>query len=115
MNLQAKAILASDDTNCITDFLCKESRDRAIWLQENVEEKDRGPLYGIPISIKECFHVAGYDNTIGLVKYMNCPAKEDGAFVKVNLKEFHFVVLIHPVIPKDQSVLPFNDVMLFRH
>ena len=90
---QAKAILASDDTNSITDFLVEESRNHAIWLQQNVNQKDRGPLYGIPMSIKECFHVAGYDNTIGLIKYLNSPAEKDGAFVMVSQLPMNIKVL----------------------
>jgi len=84
LHLQAKAVLASDDTNCITDFLSEESKTFAIWLQDNIKECDRGPLYGIPISVKECFYVAGYDSTIGLIKHLNSPAKEDGAFIMVS-------------------------------
>ena len=78
-------MLASDDTNCVTDFL-DESRDFAIRLETNVAKKDRGPLYGIPISVKECFYVGGYDATVGLIKHLNNPAREDGGFIKVSSK-----------------------------
>ena len=81
---QAKAIQASDDTNCVTDFI-NESREFAINLEKNIKEKDRGPLYGIPISVKECFYVGGYDATVGLVKHLNKPAQKDGGFVQVSL------------------------------
>ena len=81
--LQAKAILASDDTNCISDFCVEESRELALRLRDHVKPEDRGPLHGIPISVKECFNVAGYDNTIGLVKYINCPARSDAPFIQV--------------------------------
>ena len=47
----------------------------------------RGPLYGLPISVKECFFVKGYDATAGLARYIDSPAEEDGGMVKVS---FHF-------------------------
>jgi Asp-tRNA(Asn)/Glu-tRNA(Gln) amidotransferase A subunit family amidase len=31
----------------------------------SVSVSDRGPLYGIPLSVKECFFVKGYDSTAG--------------------------------------------------
>ena len=58
----------------------------AIRLEENVPEKERGSLYGIPISVKECFYVGGYDATVGLIKHLNNPAIEDGGFVKVLIR-----------------------------
>ena len=88
--IQAKAILASDECNCICDFIVEESRELALRLRDQVKKEDRGPLHGIPISVKECFHVEGYDNTIGLVKYMNSPAKSDAPFIQVRRKYFHY-------------------------
>ena len=41
--------------------------------------KDRAkyPLFGVPISLKECFKVKGHDSTLGLTKFLNNPAKDD--------------------------------------
>ena len=47
------------------------------------DQRERGPLYGIPISVKECFYLEGYDTTIGLAKHINCPSTEDSPFVAV--------------------------------
>ena len=44
-------------------------------------------MYGLPISVKECFFVKGYDATAGLARYIDSPAEEDGGMVKVS---FHF-------------------------
>ena len=34
-------------------------------------------------TVKECFHVKGYDHTAGLAKEIGKPSLEDGSFVKV--------------------------------
>ena len=47
-------------------------------------EEYRGPLHGLPISVKECYFVKGCDATAGLVRYTNSPAQEDGAMIKVH-------------------------------
>ena len=55
--------MATEETNCIVDFI-DESLDIAKALR-NVPETDRGPLFGVPLSVKECFFVRGYDATAG--------------------------------------------------
>ena len=40
-----------------------------------------GPLGGVPITIKECFDLAGMPATIGIVGYGETPATEDGLLV----------------------------------
>lgn len=77
---QARALEATDSTNCVVDFLL-EARHVAMDLR-NLSEHDRGPLHGLPISVKECYYVKGYDATVGLIRYLNCPAQEDAAMVK---------------------------------
>ena len=41
-----------------------------------------GPLHGVPITIKECFHVEGTDSTIGLSKRVGVHDKKDGLLVQ---------------------------------
>ena len=53
----------------------------------------RGPLYGLPISIKECFHVKGYDHTNGLAKEIDKPSDDDGPFVKVSVSKISISVI----------------------
>ena len=44
---------------------------------------ERQGLHGIPVSIKECFHVRGCDSTAGLTQYLFKPNREDGLTVKL--------------------------------
>ena len=57
-------------------------------------EEYRGPLHGLPISVKECYFVKGCDATAGLVRYTNSPAQEDGSMIKVFTIFTKYLVLI---------------------
>ena len=60
------------------------------------DQRERGPLYGIPISVKECFYLEGYDTTIGLAKHINRPSTEDAPFIVVRWNKYSIVsISIH--------------------
>ena len=79
---KARALAATEETNCVVDFLL-EAHQHALELRK-VPLEYRGPLYGLPISVKECFFVKGCDATIGLARNINSPAQEDGGMIKVS-------------------------------
>ena len=78
---QARALEATEATNCIVDFIF-EARTQAQDLKR-IPKEYRGPLFGLPISVKECFFVKGYDATAGLARQINSPAQDDGPMIKV--------------------------------
>jgi fatty acid amide hydrolase len=43
----------------------------------------KGPLHGLPISVKDNCNVHGMDSTIGLGKYLNDPAKNSAVIVRI--------------------------------
>ena len=65
-HLQAKALEVTSVHNCVCDFI-DSAEDQALEL-ENLPIEERGPLYGIPISVKECFFVKGHDTTLGITR-----------------------------------------------
>ena len=67
------------------DFIL-EAHQHALELRK-VPLEYRGPLYGLPISVKECYFVKGHDATIGLARHINSPAQEDSCIIKV-FKQF---------------------------
>ncbi|RYG72085.1 amidase [Lentibacillus lipolyticus] len=53
---------------------------------------DKGPLFGVPISVKEAFHVAGMKTTGGVVHRKHLVAREDAAVVR-KLKEAGAIII----------------------
>ena len=94
---QAKALEVDEKLNAVCDFIL----EAAEWAKnlESVPENERGPLYGVPVSVKECFFVKGYDATIGFAKLINMPAQQDGSIVKT-LKDLHAVPFCLTNIPQ---------------
>ncbi|XP_044306668.1 vitamin D3 hydroxylase-associated protein-like [Varanus komodoensis] len=77
-----KALEVTQQINCVTDFLpeCEEQ------LCE-VKKREKGLLYGVPVSIKEDVACKGYPNTLGLVKFLDHPEHDDSVIVKVLKKQ----------------------------
>lgn len=49
------------------------------WDQRLARGEECGPLGGVPVSVKECFHVAGLPSTVGLTtSTLGKPREEDG-------------------------------------
>ncbi|NXD17569.1 FAAH1 hydrolase, partial [Nothocercus nigrocapillus] len=74
-----KALEVTQQTNCLRHFIpeCAEQ------LQEIRRRKEKGLLYGIPISIKDHIGHKGHLSTCGLVQFLNAPVQEDSVLVKV--------------------------------
>ena len=67
-----------------------QARDRGISL---------GPLHGLPVTIKECFHLAGSPTTLGLTARGQEVQEQDGLLVR-RLKEAGAVVLGKTNVPQ---------------
>uniref|UniRef100_A0A915JVP0 Amidase domain-containing protein n=1 Tax=Romanomermis culicivorax TaxID=13658 RepID=A0A915JVP0_ROMCU len=80
----SKAIEINEIYNCVTEFV-KDSLDNARNLDARYKGKMKPPLFGIPFSVKDNFHMQGYDSTIGLAKHVEDP-KTDTASLVVHLK-----------------------------
>ncbi|XP_075037648.1 vitamin D3 hydroxylase-associated protein-like [Mixophyes fleayi] len=89
-----KALELNHDLNCVTVFLL----DYEAQLKE-LRDKEKGPLYGVPISIKENIGYQGHPSTCGLVQYLDELEKEDSVIVKV-LKKQGAVVFAKTNVPQ---------------
>ncbi|XP_059095221.1 fatty acid amide hydrolase 1-like [Tigriopus californicus] len=94
---QARALEVTEEHNCVCDFIT-EARDWALAL-ESVPGDQRGPLYGLPMSIKECYFVKGYDATVGLSRFINQPLPADASIIQ-HLKELGAVPFCLTNVPQ---------------
>ncbi|XP_034979955.2 vitamin D3 hydroxylase-associated protein [Zootoca vivipara] len=96
-----KALEVTQEVNCVTDFIhgCEEQ------LQEVKKQKEKGLLYGIPVSIKDHIGCKGHISTCGLVHFLGKVEKDDSVIVKV-LKKQGAIPFVKTNIP--QSMLNYD-------
>jgi fatty acid amide hydrolase len=66
--------------------------DAAAADERRARGQARGPLDGVPVTLKECFDVGGHDTTLGLPSWVGRRASQDSAMVTL-LREAGAVVL----------------------
>ena len=59
-----KSLIKIDTNTYLTQFL--EDAERWARARDLQSESERGPLHGLPISVKECYFIKNYDSTAGL-------------------------------------------------
>ncbi|KIX08056.1 uncharacterized protein Z518_02711 [Rhinocladiella mackenziei CBS 650.93] len=72
------AAIAQQRTNCVTELLLPEAES---WAKNDVNL--RGPLAGIPVSLKDSIAVGGFDVSVGYSRNVFKPYQEDGIMVKL--------------------------------
>lgn len=66
---------ADGKTNCLSEINFEAALDRARALDASFSPSaPKGPLYGLPISVKDNFYVRNLDTTVGFVAWANDPA-----------------------------------------
>ncbi|KAI5290928.1 hypothetical protein KEM54_006978 [Ascosphaera aggregata] len=73
------AIRAQEKTNCLTEIMLPEAEE---WLKYN-KINLKGPLAGIPVSLKDSFIIKSFDTSVGYASKSCKPWAEDGASVKM--------------------------------
>ncbi|XP_036112008.1 fatty-acid amide hydrolase 1 [Molossus molossus] len=93
-----KAWEVNKGTNCVTTYLadCETQLSQA---------PRQGLLYGVPVSLKECFSYKGLDSTLGLSVNQGVPAECDSVVVQV-LKLQGAVPFVHTNVP--QSMFSYD-------
>ncbi|XP_053325777.1 vitamin D3 hydroxylase-associated protein-like [Spea bombifrons] len=90
-----KALEVNRDLNCVTVFLS----DCEAQIKELKKQKNKGPLYGVPVSIKEHIGYKGHPSTCGLIQYVDEFEEDDSVIVKV-LKKQGAVVFAKTNVPQ---------------
>ncbi|XP_013377042.1 PREDICTED: fatty-acid amide hydrolase 1 [Chinchilla lanigera] len=93
-----KAWEVNKGTNCVTSFLA----DCETQLRQAPRQ---GLLYGVPVSLKECFSYKGQNSTLGLSLHEGAPAEVDSVVVQV-LKLQGAVPFVHTNVP--QSMFSYD-------
>ncbi|KAI0472365.1 amidase signature domain-containing protein [Xylaria cf. heliscus] len=67
------AAIAHQINNCLHEIFFDQALERAAWLDAEFSKTQStvGPLHGLPISLKDQFHVKGVDTTMGYVGWID--------------------------------------------
>lgn len=100
------AVKAQEKTNCLTEIMIKEAEG---WIERG-EVNMKGPLAGIPVSLKDSIVVAGFDSSVGYSRLTGKPWEVDGPIVRM-LKDAGAVPFVKTALPVTLlSFESFNDV-----
>lgn len=88
------ATKAQEKTNCLTEILFPEAE---YWIEDG-KINLKGPLAGIPISLKDSINVGGFATSVGYSRYANRIASVDGPMVKL-LKDAGAVPFVKTALP----------------
>lgn len=96
--------LTSLQTNCISEPLFQTALDHARRLDNYLKTQKKliGPLHGIPISVKDQFHVKGVDTTLGYVGRSFKPSSDAAVMVTI-LENLGAIIIAKTAIP--QSIM----------
>ncbi|KAI1735431.1 amidase signature domain-containing protein [Xylaria scruposa] len=66
------AAIAHQINNCLHEIFFDQALERAAWLDAQFADKKStiGPLHGLPVSLKDQFHVKGVDTSMGYVGWI---------------------------------------------
>ncbi|EPE06196.1 amidase protein [Ophiostoma piceae UAMH 11346] len=94
------ALRVHSKTNCLTEVMISDA-DK--WVHQSVSTEDsqiklKGPLAGIPVSLKDTIVVGGYDATVGYSSFTNQVQEVDGPMVAI-LKDAGAVPFVKTNMP----------------
>ncbi|TFY61189.1 hypothetical protein EVG20_g7152 [Dentipellis fragilis] len=103
----ARAAQAHAETNCLTEILFEQARGDAKLLDEEFAASGnlKGPLHGVPVSLKDQLNVAGVDTTIGFTQWAHDPATTDASVVQ-QLRAAGAIPIVKTNVP--QTMLAFE-------
>jgi len=102
-----RAAIAHQLTNCLTEIFFESANRRAIELDEYFisHGASSGPLHGLPVSLKDRFHLRGLDSTCGYVSWINhhMTSEDEGTLIK-ELRELGAVFFVKTNVPMSMVV-----------
>ncbi|KAL2799689.1 amidase signature domain-containing protein [Aspergillus keveii] len=101
-----RAAIAHQITRCLTEPLFDSALRRAQELDEHIKRTGSpiGPLHGLPVSIKDCFHVTGVDSSVGIAALAEKPATANAPLVAL-LHSLGAVIIAKTNVPQTMGAL----------
>ncbi|GMT26002.1 hypothetical protein PFISCL1PPCAC_17299, partial [Pristionchus fissidentatus] len=99
------ALKANENTNAVTLFIHESRQWAAEWDEKAAKGEKKPKLFGVPVSIKECTLMKGYDQTRGYASGIHNPAQYDSPLV-AQLKEMGAIPFVQTNVPA--SLLSFT-------
>ncbi|KAG2140696.1 amidase signature domain-containing protein [Suillus clintonianus] len=84
-----KVVSAQKATNCLAGIMIQEALIQKVPVSPTetdhtvIPEQRLTPLSGVPVSIKDCIDIEGYDTTVGYSSKVNHPASSSAAIVRL--------------------------------
>ena len=78
---QLAAIKVNAKTNCVVTWI--EAAEETAKRLDRLSREQRGPLHGVPISVKECFDVVNTLSSCGMAFFAHHYPKEDSVMVQI--------------------------------
>jgi len=94
---QGAAISVNQRTNAVVCWV-EGAEDQAKML-DSLPASERGPLHGIPVSVKECYDISGTYSTAGMSLFARNLAEKDSTVVKL-IKELGGVPFCKTNVPQ---------------
>ncbi|KAJ5628398.1 Amidase [Penicillium lividum] len=99
-----RAVVAHQLTNCLTEVVFEDALKQAKKLDEEFQatNKIKGPLHGIPFTVKDQFNIKGFDTSLGYVGRSFDLAQQDAVLVQM-LKNMGAIAIAKTNLP--QSIM----------
>ncbi|KIK90589.1 hypothetical protein PAXRUDRAFT_831564 [Paxillus rubicundulus Ve08.2h10] len=79
-----KVVSAQKATNCLAGVMLRETLfSKSPSIDSDQPHGHHRPLSGVPVSIKDCIDIEGYDTTVGYSSRVNKPATSSAAIVRL--------------------------------
>ncbi|KAJ5331662.1 hypothetical protein N7476_001445 [Penicillium atrosanguineum] len=101
-----RAAIAQQLTRCLTEPLFDRAIRRAQELDDHLQRTGNpvGPLHGLPVSVKDSFHVEGVDSSIGLSALAFKPTKVNADLVNL-LQSLGAIIIAKTNVPQTLATL----------
>ncbi|KAH6916170.1 amidase [Coprinopsis sp. MPI-PUGE-AT-0042] len=111
----ARAVFAHAKTNCLTEVFFDRARTRAQELDAHFAStgKVKGPLHGVPVSIKDQFEIEGLDSSIGFSQWLHKPATKNADIINI-LLDTGAVLYVKTNVPQTMFAFECNNPVFGR-